>query len=106
MLLALNPYLAHYTRAFAFSIFLYLLPYRQPLRAGFPEGEQQARVPSGCRFVSISVYRRPCLYAEGANYPAPDEFGPSGLDPLPFWSRCSSSFHLFALTTLTTVTFG
>lgn len=30
-------------------------------------GEQQARVPSGCRFVPISVCFRLCLYAEGAD---------------------------------------
>ncbi len=38
MLLPLNPYPPHYKVAFAFSIFLCLLPYRHFLQFGFPYG--------------------------------------------------------------------
>lgn len=38
-----------------------------------------------------------------STYPAPDEFGASGLDSFPFWSRCNSSFHLLLITTLAAV---
>ena len=109
MLQPLNPYLPHYTIAFAFSGVppgpLYLLPCGLILRLGFPEGRQQARVPPGCRFVSLPVCFRLCLYAEGANHPAWAEFEPSQLDPLPFWFRCITRFHLLLLTTLPTITF-
>lgn len=53
MLLSLNPYPRHYSPAFAFSVFLYLLLYRLPSRFGFPPttsmGEQQAYHVS-CRY--------------------------------------------------------
>ena len=88
MLLTLNPYPLHYKGAFAFSVFLYLLLCHPCLRLGFPEGEQQAyHVP--CRY--------PCdlgsaYYAESSAYPAPDEFGASGLDSLPFLVQVYQQF--------------
>ena len=42
MLLSLNPYPSHYRRAFAYSVFPYLLSYQCPLRFTFPKGGQQA----------------------------------------------------------------
>jgi len=38
MLLMLNPYPAHYRRAFAFSLFLYRLPYQHASQRAFPRG--------------------------------------------------------------------
>ncbi len=62
ILLTLNPYLTHYKSAFAFSVFLYLLPCRHSLRFGF----LYRRATGLPRFVSIPMCFRLCLYAEGA----------------------------------------
>jgi len=84
--LRLNPYPAHYRPAFACSLIPYPPSRQLPLRVAFPCGEKTG-LP---RSVAVTVWVRSRLFAGGAST-APEEFGASGPDHVPFGPSVSAS---------------
>ena len=84
--LRLNPYPADYRPAFACSRFLYPPSHQLLLRDAFPDGETTG-LP---RSVAVTVWVRSRLFAGGASA-APEEFGASGPDHVPFGPSDSAS---------------
>src|SRR5439155_9534286 len=82
----LNPYPPHYRAAFACSLLLYPPSCRLLLRVAFPCGETTG-LP---RSAAVTVWVRSRLLAGGASA-APEEFGASGPDHVPFGPSGSAS---------------
>src|SRR6266404_3435630 len=89
-----NPYPAHYRPAFACSLLLYPPSHQHLLRAAFPSGETTG-LP---RSAAVTVWVRSRLSAGGASA-APEKFGASGPDHVPFWSKRFSILRLANITT-------
>ena len=99
--LRLNPYPAHYRPAFGCSLLLYPPPHRRLLRGRFPDGnglspEETTGLP---RSAAVTVWVRSRLFAGGATT-APEEFGASGPDHVPFWPKRVSILRLSLVTTI------
>ncbi len=84
--LRLNPYPARYRPAFACSLIPYPPSRGQLLRVAFPCREKTG-LP---RSVAVTVWVRSRLFAGGAST-APEEFGASGPDHVPFGPSDSAS---------------
>jgi hypothetical protein len=84
--LRLNPYPAHYRPAFACSLIPYPPSHQLPLRVAFP-CEEKTGLP---RSVAVTVWVRSRFFAGGAST-APEEFGASGPDHVPFGPSVSAS---------------
>src|SRR5262249_40269618 len=92
-----SPYPAHYRPAFACSLLRYPLPHRLLLRVAFPA--RVAGETTGLpRSAAVTVWGRSRLSAGGASA-APEEFGASGPDPVPFWPKRVSILRLSYVTT-------
>jgi hypothetical protein len=96
----LNPYPAHYRPAFACSLLLYPPPLGLASRFAFPAGRPAGETTGLPRSAGVTVRVRSCFSAGGASA-APEKFGASGLDHLPFWSKRLSTLRLASLTAFT-----
>src|SRR5437868_15437976 len=89
-----NPYPLPYRAAFAYSLLLYPLSLRLLLRVAFPCGRGQNGETTGLpRSADVTVRVRSRLSAGGASA-APEEFGASGLDHVPFLVQASQHLTL------------
>ena len=87
----LNPYPARYRPAFAYSLLPYPPSLRLLLRVAFPCGRGHGGGTTGLpRSAGVTVQVRSRLSAGGASA-APEEFGASGLDHVPFGPSDSAS---------------
>ena len=89
----LNPYPTHYRSAFACSLLLYPPPHRRLLRGRLPsDNELSVGATTGLpRSAAVTVWVRSRLFAGGATT-APEEFGASGPDHVPFGPSVSASY--------------
>jgi hypothetical protein len=97
----LNPYPAHYRPAFACSLLLYPPPRQRLSRGRLPcdNGLSQGETTGLPRSAAVTVWVRPRFFAGGATT-APEEFGASGPDHVPFWSKPVSILGLSCVTTI------
>src|SRR5438067_4977694 len=79
----LNSYPAHYRSAFACSLVPYPPPRGLPLRVAVPAGGPAGETTGLPRSAGVTGWVRSRLSAGGASA-APEEFGASGLDHIPF----------------------
>ena len=94
-----NPYPAHYQPAFACSLIPYPPPPGLALRFAFPAGHPAGETTGLPRSVAVTVWVRSRLSAGGAST-TPEEFGASGPDHVPFWSKRVSILRLAYVTTV------
>ena len=88
--LRVNPYPVHYRPAFACSLLLYPPSPRLPLRFAFLSCHQFRETTGLPRSVAVTVWVRSRLSAGGTTT-APEEFGASGPDHVPFGPSVSAS---------------
>jgi hypothetical protein len=90
--LRLNPYPAHYRPAFACSLLLYPQSRGPLLRVAFlcDNALSHGETTGLPRSATVTVWVRPRLFAGGAST-APEEFGASGPDHVPFGPSDSAS---------------
>jgi hypothetical protein len=85
-----NAYPTHYRPAFACSLLLYPPPQGLALRFAFPVGCLAGETTGLPRSAGVTVWGRSRLSAGGASA-APEEFGASGPDHVPFGPSDSAS---------------
>ena len=93
-----NPYPTHYRPAFACSLILYPPPPQRTLRFAFPAGCPAGETTGLPRSAAVTVWVRSRLSAGGAPS-APEEFGASGPDHVPFGPSVKASCRLAFMTT-------